>query len=142
MSALSFASLLPPERAVRSTQTRRRLLLLPVLLLVVAANTACLMTRIAVNKIGDGIASGGTVYASDNNPKLVREAVPFSLKLIESLLAESPHHRGLLLGACKGFTEHSYAFVQENADEIELVDFTSAERMCARARRFYLRARL
>ena len=36
--------------------------------------------------------------------ELVREAVPFSLKLIESLLAESPRHRGLLLAACKGFT--------------------------------------
>jgi TRAP transporter T-component len=111
------------------------------LLLVVVTNSGCLVKKIAVTKIGDAIASGGTVYASDNDPELVREAVPFSLKLIESLLAESPRHRGLLLAACKGFTEYSYAFVQEDADELEPTDLTSAEHLYARARRLYLRAR-
>jgi TRAP transporter T-component len=143
--ALSFS--ISPATPISSTSvprtlhTRRGLWLLPALLLVVAENTGCLMKRIALNKIGDAIASGGTVYASDNDPELVREAVPFSLKLVESLLAESPRHRGLLLAACKGFTEYSYAFVQENADELEPADFTSAQRMYARARRLYLRAR-
>jgi predicted anti-sigma-YlaC factor YlaD len=104
-------------------------------------STGCAVKKIAVNKIGDAIASGGQVYASDDDPELVREAVPFSLKLIESLLAESPRHRGLLLAASKGFTEYSYAFIQEDADELEPRDFAAAERMHARARRLYLRAR-
>jgi predicted anti-sigma-YlaC factor YlaD len=137
----SFAMSISPAKALRTTHTRRGGSLLPALLLLVAVNTGCLMKRIAVNKIGDAIASGGTVYASDNDPELVREAVPFSLKLVESLVAESPRHRGLLLAACKGFTEYSYAFVQENADELEPIDFASAERTYARARRLYLRAR-
>jgi predicted anti-sigma-YlaC factor YlaD len=111
------------------------------LVLLAVTNSGCLVKKIAVNKIGDAIASGGTVYASDNDPELVREAVPFSLKLIESLLAESPRHRGLLLAACKGFTEYSYAFVQEDADELEPTDFASSEHLYARARKLYLRAR-
>jgi predicted anti-sigma-YlaC factor YlaD len=104
-------------------------------------NTGCAVKRIAVNKLGNAIASGGTTYASDDDPELVRSAVPFSLKLMESLLEESPKHRGLLLAACKGFTEFSYAFVREDADEIESANLTQATRLRARARRLDLRAR-
>ena len=110
-------------------------------LLVVFNNTGCAAKRMAVNKLGNAIASGGTTYASDDDPELVRSAVPFSLKLMESLLEESPKHRGLLLAACKGFTEFSYAFVQEDADEIESTNLAEATRLRARARRLELRAR-
>lgn len=61
------------------------------------ADSGCAVKKIAVNKLGDAIASGGQVYASDDDPELIPEAVPCSLKLIESLLAETPQHRGLLL---------------------------------------------
>jgi len=108
---------------------------------VVFTNAGCAAKRIAVNTVGNAIASGGTTYASDDDPELVREAVPFSLKLMESLLEESPKHRGLLLAACKGFTEYSYAFVQEDADEIEDKNLAEATRLRTRARRLDLRAR-
>src|SRR5208282_4526931 len=110
-------------------------------LLTLFTNAGCAVKKIAVNKLGDALASGGTTYASDNDPELVREAVPFSLKLMESLLEESPKHRGLLLAACKGFTEYSYAFVQEDADEIESTNLAEATRLRVRARRLDLRAR-
>ena len=110
-------------------------------LLVGITSIGCAVKRIAVNKLGNAIASGGTIYASDNDPELVQSAVPFSLKLMESLLEESPKHRGLLLAACKGFTEYSYAFVQEDADEIEGTNLAEATRLRARARRLDLRAR-
>jgi predicted anti-sigma-YlaC factor YlaD len=61
--------------------------------------------------------------------------------LIESLLAESPRHQGLLLAAASGFTQYSYAFVQQEADEMEPRDLGEAERLRKRARRLYLRAR-
>jgi predicted anti-sigma-YlaC factor YlaD len=120
---------------------RRALAALASALVVVFTNTGCAVKRIAVNKLGNAIASGGTTYASDNDPELVKSAVPFSLKLMESLLDESPKHRGLLLAACKGFTEYSYAFVQEDADEIENTNLAEATRLRMRARRLDLRAR-
>lgn len=95
----------------------------------------------AVNKVGDALAGGGTTFSSDDDPELVKAAVPFSLKLMESLLAESPDHKGLLLATSSGFTQYSYAFVQQDADEIEAADFATAEAMRNRARRLYLRAR-
>jgi len=100
----------------------------------------CSIKRMAVNKVGDALAGSGTTFASDDDPELVKAAVPFSLKLMESLLSENPRHQGLLLAACSGFTEYAYAFVQEDADETEDKDLAAAEEMRGRARRLYLRA--
>ncbi len=113
-------------------------------LLVVLATLyvpACSIKRIAVNKLGNALASGGTTFTSDEDPELVRDALPFSLKFIESLLAESPRHRGLLLAAASGFTPYAYAFVQEEADEVEDRDLEKATTLRLRARKLYLRAR-
>ncbi len=96
----------------------------------------CSIKRMAVNKVGDALAGSGTTFASDDDPELIKAAVPFSLKLMESLLAESPRHEGLLLATSRGFTQFSYAFVQEDADETEDKDLAAAEEMHGRALAF------
>jgi len=103
--------------------------------------SACSVRRMAVNKLGDALASGSSGFASDDDPELVKGAVPFSLKLIESLLVESPRHRGLLLAAASGFTQYSFAFVQQEADEAEEQSLDAAEAGRARAGKLYRRAR-
>lgn len=106
--------------------------------------SGCSVKKFAINKLGDALAgSGGSAgtFASDDDPELIKAALPFSLKLIESLLAESPNHRGLLLAACSGFTQYSYAFVAQEADEKQDADLAGSEALRARARRLYLRAR-
>jgi predicted anti-sigma-YlaC factor YlaD len=121
-------------------RTTKNLLCLIALALVMLG-AGCSIKRMAVNQVGDALAGGGATFASDDDPELVKAAVPFSLKLMESLLSESPRHEGLLLAAASGFTQYAYAFVQEDADEMEDKDFTAAEEMRGRARRLYLRAR-
>jgi len=101
---------------------------------------ACSMRRYAVNQIGNALASGGSTFASDEDLELVGGALPFSLKLMESLLEESPRHSGLLLAASSGFTQYGYVFVEEPADEnAGSLEQASVQRQ--RARRLYLRAR-
>jgi len=111
------------------------------LVLVASLGPGCSVKKIAVNKLGDALAGGGTTFASDDDPELVREALPFALKLMESLLAENPNHRGLLFATASGFTQYSYAFVQQDADEKEEESLAAAEVLRTRARRLYLRAR-
>lgn len=108
---------------------------------LIFAGGGCSFKRMAVNKLGDALAGGGTTFASDDDPELVKAAVPFSLKLMESLLAKSPKHKGLLFASASGFTQYAYAFVQEDADELEEKDVAAAAEMKVRARRLYLRAR-
>ena len=57
----------------------------------------CSIKRVAINKLGNALASGGSTFTSDDDPELVEAAIPFGLKTYESLLAESPKHTGLLL---------------------------------------------
>jgi predicted anti-sigma-YlaC factor YlaD len=116
-------------------------LLIPICLLMVLIFSSCSMKRYAINRMGDALAGSGTTFASDDNPELIRTATPFSLKLIESLLAESPKHRGLLLAAARGFTQYGYAFTEQDADEIENDDLQRAIELRQHARRLYLRAR-
>jgi predicted anti-sigma-YlaC factor YlaD len=103
--------------------------------------SGCSIRKMAVNQLGDALAAGGTTFASDDDPELVKAAVPFSLKLMESLLAESPKHKGLLFATASGFTQYAFAFVQQDADELEDKDLAAATEMRVRARKLYLRAR-
>jgi predicted anti-sigma-YlaC factor YlaD len=101
----------------------------------------CAVRQAAVDRVADVVASGGSTYANDDDPELIRAAAPFSLKLTESLLAETPRHRALLLAAARGFTQYAYAFVQQEADQIEERDIAAAVALQDRARRLYRRAR-
>jgi len=115
---------------------------LPAAVLIAAASGAgCSIKKLAVNKLGDAIAGAGATYASDDDPELVREALPFALKLIESLLAETPRHAGLLTAAASGFTQYAYAYVQQDADEAADENYYRSEELRTRARKLYLRAR-
>ena len=124
---------MPTDRSA----TPLRLTLL-VLALVFAGCAA--LQRATVNKAGDALAGGSSVYASDDDPELVWQAVPFGLKSIESLLAQSPRHQGLLLAAASGFTEYAYGALQQEADFVEAKDLARATELRNRARKLYLRA--
>jgi predicted anti-sigma-YlaC factor YlaD len=98
------------------------------------------MRQLAVNQLGDALAAGGDTFAADEDPELIGSALPFSLKLMESVLAETPNHRGMLVAAARGFTQYSYAWVDTPALERDATDpAVRAEHL--RARRLYLRAR-
>jgi len=103
--------------------------------------SGCSIKRTAVNLVGDALAGGGTTFTSDDDPELVGQAVPFSLKLMETLLAESPRHEGLLLATASGFTQYAYVWVQQESDFIKERDLDRSRELQARAKRLYLRAR-
>lgn len=104
-------------------------------------SAGCSVERFAANKLADTLAASGTTYASDDDPELVGAALPFSLKLMESVLASTPTHRGLLAAASAGFTQYAYAWVQQEGDALGLDDTERAWVQWNRARRLYLRAR-
>ncbi|MGD8339842.1 MAG: TRAP transporter TatT component family protein [Gammaproteobacteria bacterium] len=102
--------------------------------------SGCSIQRYAINSIGDMLASSGSVFESDDDPELIAEALPFSLKLLDSLLAEQPDHRGMLLAAARGYLLYGYAFVGTAAEQSQLEDIARTRELRSRARNLYLRA--
>ena len=107
--------------------------------LVLGVLPGCSVRKLAVNSLGNALAAGGSTYASDDDPELVRQAVPFSLKTVEALLNESPKHKGLLFAAASGFTQYAFAFVEQDADFEEGKDLAAATALRDRAVKLYLR---
>ena len=117
--------------------SRHRLLALLVLAFLLSG---CSIRNVAVNKLADTLSGGGDLFASDDDPELIRDALPFALKTQEMLLAEAPEHPGLLLATCKGFMTYSFGFVDLEADYLELESYRAAEAQRQRAFRLYQRA--
>lgn len=101
----------------------------------------CSVKHYALRRAADALSRSGTVFSSDDDPDLIKDAAPISLKLMEALLEENPRHKALLTAAAASFTQYSYAFVEEEADETEPRDLAASDALKARARRLYLRAK-
>lgn len=110
-------------------------------LLCLLPSAGCSVRQYTINRLGDALANTGTTFASDEDPDLIAAAVPFSLKLMEGVLQETPRHRALLLATCRGFTQYAYAFVQQEAEALEDVDYDASLEQNLRVRKLYLRAR-
>jgi hypothetical protein len=91
-------------------------------LLGALAASGCSIRQTAINKVGDAMAETGANFASDDDPELVGDAVPFGLKTMEGLLESAPRHRGLLLAASSGFAQYAYGWLQLEADYVEAKD--------------------
>jgi predicted anti-sigma-YlaC factor YlaD len=100
----------------------------------------CSLRDAAMNGVGSALARSSESWATDDDPELVRDAAPFALKTIESLLAESPDDPDLLLAATRDFTQYAYGWVQQDADYAESEDLARALALRARARGLYRRA--
>jgi predicted anti-sigma-YlaC factor YlaD len=111
--------------------------------LMVAAFAApgCSVNQFAINRAADALADGDSSFAEDDDPQLVREAIPFSLKTIEALIEAAPKNEKLLLAACRAFTQYTYAFIQQDADRLEDKDVKASLVQGQRARKLYRRAR-
>ncbi len=108
-------------------------------LLLLALAAGCSPRAYVVRNVADAVSSDGQTFASDDDPELIRDAVPFALKAEESLLSAQPAHRGLLLSLCRGFTQYAAGFVWQDA--VESPDPAAGRAGKERAVRLFLRAR-
>jgi len=95
----------------------------------------------AIRMVADQLSAGSSGFSSDNDPELIREALPFGLKTLESLAAELPKHRPLLRSLASGFTSYAVAFVLPEVRPLEAVDLDRAREQRVRARKLCLRGR-
>ena len=101
----------------------------------------CSVKTTAVKLLADSLSEGTSSFATDDDPELIREAIPFGLKTFEGMLDTLPTHRPLLRSVAAGFTSYSAAFIQPEIRGLEDVDLDLARAEKVRARRMFLRAR-
>lgn len=107
-----------------------------------AAYCSCSLQKMAIDSVADAM-SGSTsgVFATDDSPEFIADAIPFGLKLNEALLAQTPNHKGLLVALASGYAQYSYAFVQLPADTLTPWDITRSKELKSYAKKLYLRSR-
>jgi len=118
---------------------RKILLLFSVCILTI---TSCSINKMAIKAVSDALTGTGSadVFTSDPDPRLVGDALPFAIKMYETLLSQNPDHQGLLLTTGSLFVMYANAFVQGPAEMLDPIDFYD-ERIegLDRAKALYLR---
>jgi len=95
----------------------------------------------AVKNVANTLSAGGETFSSDNDPELVRGAIPFALKMDESLLTSVPKHEPLLIATCSGFTQYAFGFVETDADVLGEEHHDEAKALRERAVKLYVRGK-
>lgn len=112
-----------------------------VLTLLAGTVSGCSLKKMAVNTVASTLSESGTTFTSDEDLQLVGDAIPFALKLYESLLESVPDHQGLLLSTCSSFTQYSYGYVETEAEALPSARRSESRELRDRALKLYLRAR-
>lgn len=114
-----------------------------VIVLAMAASPACaLVQRKAVGMVASTLASSGDVFTRDDDLELVGDAIPFGLKLYESLLDSAPKNKDLLIATCSNFTQYGVAYVETEAAVLgEAQHHDEVAHLNQRALKLYLRAK-
>lgn len=96
-----------------------------------------------MTKTADALSapSGTETFTGDNDPEFVGQALPFALKLYESLLASLPEHNGLRLRTGSLYIMYAKAFVQNPGDMIPRAQAEAKKACLDRAKNLYLRGR-
>jgi predicted anti-sigma-YlaC factor YlaD len=101
-----------------------------------------LVKRKAVGMVASTLASSGDVFTRDDDPELVGQAVPFGLKLYESLLDTAPRNKDLLIATCSNFTQYGVAYLETDALVLgEAQHHDEVAHLNERALKLYLRAK-
>jgi predicted anti-sigma-YlaC factor YlaD len=108
-----------------------------------AASAGCGMIKNkAVGMVASTLAESGDVFTRDDDLELVGQAIPFGLKLYESLLESAPRNKDLLVATCSNFTQYGVAYLETEAAVLgEAQHHDEVARLNARALKLYLRAK-
>ena len=102
---------------------------------------ACSINKMAMKAVADALTAEGSsdVFTGDSDPKLVGDAIPFAIKMYESLLSANPEHQGLLNTTGSLFIMYANAFVQGPAERLPSSMYAEREAAKERAKKLYIR---
>jgi predicted anti-sigma-YlaC factor YlaD len=122
---------------------RRRYLLILLVAATAVMASSCSINRLAVRAVAGALAGSGssTVFTGEEDPELVRDALPFAMKTYESLLSADPGNAPLALATGRAFLSYAFAFVQTPAEQLPDSQVDEQGAMLKRAKKLFLRGR-
>jgi predicted anti-sigma-YlaC factor YlaD len=95
----------------------------------------------AIRAVSNALTGEGntSTFTGDSDPELVGDAIPFAVKMYETLLAANPDHQGLILTTGSLFVMYANAFVQGPAFLLPPEEYVRRDAQYARAKALYLR---
>ena len=98
---------------------------------------SCSVNTLVANALtGEGSSA---VFTGDSDPQLVGDALPFTIKMYESLLDSTPRHQGLMLVTGSLFVMYANAYVHGPAEMLPPEEWETRDAEMARAKKLYLR---
>jgi predicted anti-sigma-YlaC factor YlaD len=112
-------------------------------LFALAVSPSCSIRKMAMNQVANALtgSSSSTVFTGDNDPELVGDALPFAIKMYESLMIANPGHPGLCLQTGSLYIMYANAFLQTPASMLPEAEYKKQEFTYHRAKNLYLRGR-
>jgi predicted anti-sigma-YlaC factor YlaD len=86
-------------------------------------------------------AGGVNAFTMDDDPQLIADALPLTLKIYEMILSSRPEHPELQYATGKNFIMYSNAFIQTPAGMLQDDKYLEEEQMTTRAKKMYIRGR-
>ena len=101
---------------------------------------SCSISGLATRKMTDTLAnSSGVSFTSDDDPELIADALPFTIKLYESLIEKDSTNPALYLATSRLLCLYSQYFVSAPLDTIS--DPSQKKAIGKRAKKLFLRSR-
>lgn len=118
------------------------------LILLILMGCTRIKTRAKENmleEVSDALSGGSgttsSLFTGDDDPELIKSALPFALKVFEGLISANPDHQGLYKTTASGYASYSYAFLHFPADTLADEHFEEKQQLKKRAKKLYLRSR-
>ena len=104
---------------------------------------SCSLNTLAARAISDSLTGGDqpNPFLSDNDPELIAAALPFTLKLFDSLLQADPENADLWRTTGQTYISYANAFLQTPAQILPPEDVDLQGELLRRAKNLYLRGR-
>jgi predicted anti-sigma-YlaC factor YlaD len=110
--------------------------------LLLAGGCGCSLSKLTTAKLTAALTSdNSTVFTGEEDIELARDALPFTMKLYETLLQRDSTDIRLLLATSKLFSLYAQAFVLFPVDTIPTDNAGTVKAQKLRAKRLFLRAR-
>ena len=104
--------------------------------------TSCSTNDMAIKTVADALTTGeNNVFTQDNDDVLIGEALPFALKMYETLLEKMPNHEGLLLTTGSAYIMYANVYVETPAKMMPSIKYKEKEVELKRAKNLYNRGR-